>query len=149
MNTHRIHQFDTVHAVLFVSSLSCYDQMLYEQNDLNAMDEALELFSIVANSRYFKNSAMILFLNKSDIFREKIKKKPLTVCFPEYEGNDSYEETTQYILKKFEDKVEMHRETRTIYHHLTCFMDQDNVQKVFYDVQDTATSNALRMNGLI
>ena len=123
--------------------------MLYEQNDLNAMEEALELFSIVANSRYFKNSAMILFLNKSDIFREKIKKKSLRVCFPEYDGGNLYEETTNYILSKFEEKVETHYESRTIYHHVTCFMDQDNVQKVFYDVQDTATSNALRINGLI
>merc|ERR1711933_480780 len=83
-----IHCFDTVHGILFVSSLSCYDQMLYEENELNAMGEALELFSIVANSRYFRNSSLILFLNKADLFEEKIKIKSLTVCFSEYDGDD-------------------------------------------------------------
>eukprot|EP01083_Nonionella_stella_P109923 321172_1 len=77
-----IHCFDTVHGILFVASLSCYDQNLYEENELNAMDEALELFNIVANSRYFHHASMILFLNKSDLFEEKIKTKPLTICFP-------------------------------------------------------------------
>jgi len=143
-----IHQFDSVHAVLFVSSLACYDQMLYEQNDLNAMAEALELFGIVGNSRYFGRSSIILFLNKSDIFKQKIKTRSLKLCFPEYDGDQSYGQTTDYILQKFMDQVEPHRQGN-IYHHLTCFMDPNNVERVFYDVQDTATNNALRLNGLM
>ena len=32
-----IHQFDIVTAVLFIASLSCYDQFLFEEEDVNAM----------------------------------------------------------------------------------------------------------------
>ena len=142
-----IHCFDTVHGILFVASLSCYDQNLYEENELNAMDEALELFSIVVNSRYFSHASMILFLNKSDLFQEKIKTKPLTIAFPDYEGDNSYQETVEYITMKFKDKC--NRDTKSIYTHVTCATDQNNVKKVFDDVQHAVVTNALRHNGLI
>lgn len=32
------------------------------------------------------DTSIILFLNKKDLFAEKIKKSPLTTCFPEYMG---------------------------------------------------------------
>lgn len=34
----------------------------------------------------FTETSIILFLNKKDLFEEKIKKSPLTVCFSEYTG---------------------------------------------------------------
>ena len=64
-----IHCFDSVTAVLFVASLSCYDQALFELDFINGMQESLNLFYEVINSRWFKRTAMILFLNK---FREKM-----------------------------------------------------------------------------
>ncbi len=48
--------------------------MLYEDNTVNRMDEAVTLFADIANSRWFKNTAMILFLNKKDLFNDKIRK---------------------------------------------------------------------------
>lgn len=47
-----IHCFDDVTAVIFVASLSEYDQVLYEDNTVNRMEEAVTLFSDIANSRY-------------------------------------------------------------------------------------------------
>ncbi len=48
---------------MFVTSLSCYNQMLYEEARVNAMDEALELWEEVLSSRYFANKriSMIIF----------------------------------------------------------------------------------------
>ena len=46
-----IHCFDDVTAVIFVASLSEYDQVLYEDNTVNRMEEAVTLFSDIANSR--------------------------------------------------------------------------------------------------
>jgi len=144
-----IHCFDTVHGILFVASLACYDQNLYEENELNAMSEALELFNIVANSRYFGHASMILFLNKSDLFEVKIKTRPLTICFPEYEGGNTFQETVEYISQKFKDQISSKRDTKSIYSHVTCATDQNNVKKVFDDVQHAVVTNALRHNGLI
>jgi GTPase SAR1 family protein len=65
-----------------------YDQVLFEDGVTNRMHEALQLFRDVCNSVWFKDSAIILFLNKDDLFRKKIKSVPLRVCFPEYTGSD-------------------------------------------------------------
>jgi len=51
------------------------------------MHESLTLFKEVCNCQWFTSTHIILFLNKRDIFEEKIKTKDLKVCFPEYEGN--------------------------------------------------------------
>lgn len=47
---------------------------------------------------------MILFLNKRDLFNEKIKKVPLTVAFPDYQGDGSYEDGIAYMKELFEAK---------------------------------------------
>eukprot|EP01084_Bolivina_argentea_P215368 365621_1 len=144
-----IEHFATVDAVLFVVSLNCYDLNLSEREDVNAMDETLELFNLIVNSRYFKRTQTILFLNKIDLFEEKIKTKPLTICFPEYEGGNSFNETCEYITIKFKEQISAKRDTKSIYTHVTCATDQNNVKKVFDDVQHAVVTNALRHNGLI
>lgn len=52
------------------------------------MHESLKLFDSICNNKWFTDTSIILFLNKKDIFEEKIKKSPLTLCFPEYTGNE-------------------------------------------------------------
>lgn len=50
------------------------------------MHESLMLFDSICNNKFFIDTSIILFLNKKDLFGEKIKKSPLTICFPEYPG---------------------------------------------------------------
>ena len=50
------------------------------------MQEALQLFDSICNSRWFTDTSIILFLNKTDLFREKIQRVPLSLCFPDYTG---------------------------------------------------------------
>jgi hypothetical protein len=46
----------------------------------------MKLFESICNNRWFTDTSIILFLNKKDLFQEKIKKSPLTICFPTYTG---------------------------------------------------------------
>lgn len=52
----------------------------------NRMQESLKLFDSICNNKWFTDTSIILFLNKKDLFEEKIRKSPLTICFPEYTG---------------------------------------------------------------
>lgn len=48
--------------------------------------ESMKLFDSICNNKWFTDTSIILFLNKKDLFEDKIKKSPLTICFPEYQG---------------------------------------------------------------
>jgi hypothetical protein len=50
------------------------------------MMESMKLFDSICNNRWFEDTSIILFLNKKDLFAEKIVKSPLTIAFPEYTG---------------------------------------------------------------
>lgn len=50
------------------------------------MHESMKLFDSICNNKWFTETSIILFLNKKDLFEEKIKKSPLTICYPEYAG---------------------------------------------------------------
>lgn len=55
---------------------------------MNRMIESMKLFDSICNSKWFVETSIILFLNKKDLFEEKITRSPLTICFPEYTGKD-------------------------------------------------------------
>ena len=71
---------------MLISPLSEFDQKLYEDETVNRMHESIMLFAEICNCQWFKDAALILFLNKSDLFREKIVNTDLNVCFPDYDG---------------------------------------------------------------
>jgi hypothetical protein len=50
------------------------------------MQEALTLFDSICNSRWFIKTSIILFLNKIDIFKEKLPKHPLKESFSDFNG---------------------------------------------------------------
>lgn len=52
----------------------------------NRMHESMKLFDSICNNKWFTDTSIILFLNKKDLFEEKIVHSPLTICFPEYTG---------------------------------------------------------------
>jgi hypothetical protein len=92
-----IHCFEDVTAIIFFVALSEYDQVLYEDEKTNRMHESLRLFESVCNNCWFVHTAFILFLNKKDLFEEKIKRRPLTICFPEYKGRNEFKAAAEYI----------------------------------------------------
>lgn len=66
----------------------------------NRMHESLMLFDSICNNKFFIDTSIILFLNKKDLFAEKIKKSPLTICFPEYTGRSLILTLSGQILLK-------------------------------------------------
>jgi len=142
-----IHCFEKVTAMLFVAAISEYDQVLYEDETQNRMTEALTLFEEMANSRWFVNTSMILFLNKRDLFAEKILKVPLSQCFPTYDGENAYEPAANFLKEQFESKN--HNKTKVVYSHITCATDTDNIAMVFTAVKDIIIRQSLNDAGLV
>ncbi|XP_063052186.1 guanine nucleotide-binding protein G(i) subunit alpha-1-like [Engraulis encrasicolus] len=142
-----IHCFEAVTAIIFCVSMSDYDLVLAEDEEMNRMHESMKLFDSICNNKWFTDTSIILFLNKKDLFENKIKKSPLTICFPEYKGGNTYDEAGGFILNQFEE-LNKRKDTKEIYTHFTCATDTKNVQFVFDAVTDVIIKNNLKDCGL-
>ncbi|EIM83658.1 G-alpha-domain-containing protein [Stereum hirsutum FP-91666 SS1] len=82
--------FENVTALVFLVSLSEYDQILFSflftRFRSNRMQEALILFDSILTSRWFVKIKIILFLNIVDMVAEKLPRSPLGDDFPDYTG---------------------------------------------------------------
>jgi len=145
-----IHCFEEVTAVIFVAAISEYDQSLYEDASTNRMIEAITLFDEIVNNRFFENSAIILFLNKKDLFQDKIKRvDPKSVAvFKDFPGGlGDYELGVKYFLGKF---LEVNQDPeKEIYHHVTCATDSQNVQVVFNACKDIILKQNIKGSGFM
>ena len=98
------------------------------------MLESIELFDETINGNHFKDTPVVLFLNKLDVFKSKIAKKDLTCTFPEYEGGNDLDAGVNFIKDKYREANKFKKDRLHI--HLTCATDSDSVSKTFGEVKD-------------
>jgi guanine nucleotide-binding protein subunit alpha len=140
-----IHQFENVSTVIFIAASSEYDQTLFEDNTVNRIQEALNLWEETLALSWFKKSAVILFLNKTDLFAEKIKTSPISKHFPEYTGGDNLDAGKQFFENLFRSKCVTRKD---VFVHFTCVTNRDNVETVFNDIKQTMLRDSLADAGL-
>jgi len=90
---------------------------------------------------------MILFLNKNDLFKEKIKTVDMKYCFEDYEGGCDYAAATEYLKQEFVSRNEYPK--KKVYVHVTCATNTENVQFTFNVVKDIIVKNGLKECGLL
>jgi len=135
-----IHCFQNVTSILFLAALSEYDQVLTESDTTNRMVESKALFKTIVDSEWFDQSSVILFLNKKDLFEEKIMKSHLCDYFPDYTGPKMcISAGMEFLAEEFISCVTK----QALYHHYTCATDTENIRIVFEVVRDTLISNAI------
>lgn len=142
-----IHCFEGVTAIIFCVAMSAYDLVLAEDEEMNRMHESMRLFDSICNNKWFVDTSIILFLNKKDLFMHKITYSPLSICFPDYVGGNTYEEASAYIQMQFED-LNKRKESKEVYTHFTCATDTTNIQFVFDAVTDVVIKQNLVSCGL-
>jgi len=101
------------------------------------MNEALLLFGQISNSRYFTRAALILFLNKMDLFKEKMQSgiSPISRYFPDYQGKTTDIQAGQkFFSEKFKKLVKDQR--KQIYIHYTNATDTNLLKVTMRSVQD-------------
>lgn len=141
-----IHCFDNVTLIIFCVALSEYDQVLLEENSQNRLEESLTLFDSVVNSRWFARTSIVLFLNKIDVFADKLPYSPLEKFFPDYTGGNNINKAAKYILWRFS---QVNRSGLNIFPHVTQATDTSNIELVFAAVKETILENSLKDSGLL
>lgn len=93
------------------------------------------LFESLVNGEWFKKKPIILFLNKIDLFKGKLKTSPISKYFSDYAGGDTNEKAAMtYFADRFRA---INRTTeREIYVHFTNATDTTLLKATMQSVQD-------------
>ena len=141
--------FEDISGILYFFSLSEYNMSLFEDPSVNRMRKSIRLFTEIANSKWFNDAPIILFLNKRDIFKEKIEKNihPLSNTFPEYKGEErNYEEALEFIKKIVLKDVS---EEKRVFSHTICCIDTENIREVFEWMREFLLQEAIQDSGFL
>ena len=132
-----IHHFDKIRALLYVSALNHYCEVLFEEETKNAMWESLELFHDILEGKWFRRTPVIILLNNEDLFRDCVLSgHQLKDCFdadpvahPDGEWPGAYEEFAKYTGVEWNAEARFEAEdART---------EQEVADKYFEDVVQT------------
>ncbi|XP_052418206.1 guanine nucleotide-binding protein G(o) subunit alpha isoform X2 [Carassius gibelio] len=124
--------FDSVQAVLFMVALSGYDQNLDENHSKNSLHESLEFFRSTCNSVFFRGASLVLFMNKIDLFAEKIvySGRHLRLYQPDFKGSDrDVSCAAQYVTDQFVACATT--SGKMLYSHFTNATDPSSVHDAF------------------
>ncbi|KAI0762527.1 heterotrimeric G protein alpha subunit 4 [Fomes fomentarius] len=132
-----IHCFQDVTSILFLVSLSGYDQCLVEDKDANQMQDAMTIWDSICHSQWFKQTSIILFLNKNDLFEKKVVNSDIKNFFPDYDGEASDAKAgREYFKKRFARLAQKaNAKEREIYIHVTTATDTAMLRVVMAAVE--------------
>jgi len=107
-------------------------------------------------------TSIILFLNKVDLFKQKLARSPLSNYFPDYSGGNDVNRAAKYLLWRFN---QVNRAHLNLYPQYVCLLflfgllltclsltqatDTSNIRLVFAAVKETILQNALKDSGIL
>lgn len=147
-----IHCFQDVTSILFLVSLSGYDQCLVEDRDANQMQDAMTIWDSICHSQWFKQTSIILFLNKNDLFEKKIPHSDIKNFFPDFDGESGdVKGGREYFKKRFGRLAQKagRAKEREIYIHITTATDTAMLRVVMAAVEDMVLRSNLSSAVLI
>lgn len=104
--------FKNVSYLLFVVSLSDFDQIMFEDGKTSRSLDAQQLFGNMANNSIFMNKNVFLVLNKLDVFEKKLRDYPekFREAYPNFSGNiNNVDEAVEHVKQNFLDKISPNR----------------------------------------
>ncbi|KAJ2997422.1 hypothetical protein HDV02_005551 [Globomyces sp. JEL0801] len=137
--------FDDILSIVFVVDISSYDQVLSEDQDINRMVDAINLYDFIVNHPLLTKPDIILFFNKKDLYDIKIKRVSLHVHFPAYTGTIKYRFILFYLGRDFScseglsflqhEFLKVNKnEKKIVKIHNTCCTDTQMMRKIIKDV---------------
>lgn len=128
-------------------SLSSIDMTMLEDPSVNRMLDSLFLFEQTTINPMLQKCDFILFLNKKDLFADKVPSFKLNSLFPEYQGpNHNVVEYTKFIRSKFQKSF---KSKRDLIIHVTCATSTSAISVIISSVVNSLVANTLRDGGLL
>lgn len=137
--------------VIFLGAIDEYDTKFIAEDgeEKNRLKESIELFKRIQTFQWLAHTTFILFLNKVDVFREKLQTSDMVDHFTDYRGfRRDYASNLAFVKRKFHEESSPRR-PRMIYTHETCATDTAGMKFVFEAVRDTILQLNLRQYNLV
>ncbi|KIJ51433.1 hypothetical protein M422DRAFT_158478 [Sphaerobolus stellatus SS14] len=140
--------FEDANAIIFLAPISAFDQYLDEDPKTNRIDDSLQLFTQICSNILLKKVHLVLFLNKTDILKEKLESGvPLNKFITSYgDRPNTYEDICNYFKAHF---AQVHRrnndQKRVLYIHMTSVVDTKATQQIIVNVRDSIFRGYLKV----
>ena len=131
--------FDEVTAILYLVASSGYDMTLLEDRVTNRLVESRNIFETIVNNKCFRQVAIIVFFNKSDLLEKKVKTSSIKNFFSEFTGDSHNLDHVKGFLVGMFDSVRKNQH-QEFYHYFTTATNTDNIMMVFNIVKDIILS---------
>ncbi|KAG6815712.1 hypothetical protein H0H87_012028 [Tephrocybe sp. NHM501043] len=139
--------FEGVNAIIFLAPISCFDERLLEDPNVNRLEDSFLLWRAICSSKVLSKSTMILFLNKCDILRKKLKDgAQVNMFLPSY-GDRPNDATSvvKYLKEKFKDILRQKSpEPRVSYYYATSVTDTKATATTLKTVRDSILREHLK-----
>ncbi|TFK38865.1 guanine nucleotide binding protein, alpha subunit [Crucibulum laeve] len=139
--------FDNVNAIIFLAPISCFDERLLEDSRVNRLEDSFLLWRAVCTSKLLAKTTMILFLNKCDLLKRKLKSGILVKNYLPSFGDRTNDAPTvvRYLREKFRDILKQHSpEPRVSYFYPTSVTDTKATATTLKTVRDSILREHLK-----
>jgi hypothetical protein len=125
-------QMNGVDMLVYIISLSDYDEVLYEEeDDTSRMIEALQLFPKTIEGEWFAEKPVLVLWNKKEKLVEKLVHGVTPQCiFKEYRGGNDIDKCIEFIKGKFLEKIPKMSQSRMT-HVIGSAIHEDTIKEVF------------------
>ncbi|KAJ3507338.1 hypothetical protein NLJ89_g6356 [Agrocybe chaxingu] len=143
--------FDDLDAIIFLAPISGFDEVLLEDRTVNKLEDSILLWKHVVSNPLLKDTQIVLFLNKIDLFKAKLE----TIRFADYvvsygQRPNEYEPASNYLRKKFALLYKQHSKTQRIFYcHLTSMTDSSSTRHILVNVKDMVIRQNLAISNLV
>lgn len=105
------------------------------------MTDSLRTFETLTKEESLRTKPIMLFLNKVDIFMQKLVEIPISKYFSDYDGGSNYSKACEYFAQRFR-KLD-HRRGGMLYLFLTDSTNIDSFTKTLRYLRSTILTKNL------
>lgn len=135
-----------------MAPLSAFDQYLSEDMAVNRVQDSLELFTKICKNPLLAKTEIVLFFNKMDLLKDKLRAGVKIADFiPSYGNRPNDQQVVQKYFEAHFRQVfnDTNKQNRSIYIHHTSVVDTLATRKIIVNVQESILAAHLKQAKLL
>nr|GAT45989.1 G-protein alpha subunit [Mycena chlorophos] len=131
--------FENTDVIIFLCPVSCFDERLDEDQRVNRLEDSTLLWRSICSTKLLTKTQLILFLNKCDLLKRKLKRGiKLKTYLPSYgDRPNEVMPVVKYLREKYKEIQKQHSpEPRVAYIYTTTVTDTTATAKTLHSIRD-------------